>query len=107
MHDIMYSSGRGFHKSQGNSETHQMARIIQLPHRGRKAIIPSGISEIIIRKIFMRFMLTFAWRSKSASAQQCIIKQVAIRIKRYFRLRMIFSALSTMAALSEFHLFYS
>ena len=50
MHDIMYSSGRGFHKSQGNSETHQMARIIQLPHRGRKAIIPSGISEIIIRK---------------------------------------------------------
>jgi hypothetical protein len=31
----------------------------------------------------------------------------AIRIKRYFRLRMIFSALSTMAALSEFHLFYS
>lgn len=60
-----------------------------------------------IIKIFMRFMLTFAWRSKSASAQQCIIKQVAIRIKRYFRLRMIFSALSTMAALSEFHLFYS
>ena len=37
MHDIMYSSGRGFHKSQGNSETYQMARIIQLPHRGRKS----------------------------------------------------------------------